>query len=146
MEREVSTWGRACSLDLSPVLLLWFLSFLLWYPNFLSPHHSLSLSLSRTPLPEISEWRLIVWLHHWKQERASGLKSLCVCVCVFTGVCVCVRRVQVCSAESTITISLSFLWAGMPCMLDNDWRRGGEGGKASEEALYLFALHRATVM
>ena len=78
-------------------------------------------SLSRPPSLEISELvRLIVWLHHWKRERASALKSLCVCLCVCVFVCVCMRRVQVCGAESTITISLSFLRVGMPCMLDND--------------------------
>lgn len=79
------------------------------------------------------------WLFGFITGEKNGPLKKAVCVCVF------MRRVQVCNTESTITISLSFLRAGMPCTLDNDWRREG-GSKASEEALYLFALHRATVM
>lgn len=80
--------------------------------NFLLTPLFLSISLT-SPHIEIRERRTIIWLHWWKQERASALK-----VCVYERVCM--RKVQVCCAESTITISLSFLWAGMPCTLDND--------------------------
>lgn len=72
------------------------------------------LILSRIPSLKVTEWKLIVWLHRWRKEWASEKGSVCVCVCVF------MRRVQVCNTESTITISLSFLRAGMPCTPDND--------------------------
>lgn len=64
------------SLSFSMTLSLSFsLLFLSISSDFLSFHLFLVLPRSKN-----SEWRLIVWLHHWKQEWASALKSLCVCV------------------------------------------------------------------